>query len=319
MRGWRNWQTRHLEVVVPARAWRFKSSPAHQMISSEIGILFSILALIFWGVGDFLIQKSVRKIGDWESLFVISFIGLTAIFPFIYQDIYLIFENSNLLIFCFISTTFLIASLIGFESYKVGKISIVEPIQVVEIPVSGLLAYFFLKEGINPFAVVVIILLMIGLVSLSLKNHHLKRHSWVEKGVFLAIISSLFMGSANFLIAFTSRITNPLLVVWFFNFFITMITLIYLLFNHDFFKLLRDISEHKKFLLSVGILDNLAWICFAFAVSIIPVAIAVVLSESYIALAVILGVLINKEILTKHQIAGIFITIPSAILLALLI
>lgn len=31
MRGWRNWQTRHLEVVVPARAWRFESSLAHRV------------------------------------------------------------------------------------------------------------------------------------------------------------------------------------------------------------------------------------------------------------------------------------------------
>ena len=30
MRGWRNWQTHYLEVVAPARAWRFESSPAHQ-------------------------------------------------------------------------------------------------------------------------------------------------------------------------------------------------------------------------------------------------------------------------------------------------
>ena len=29
MRGWRNWQTHYLEVVAPARAWRFESSPAH--------------------------------------------------------------------------------------------------------------------------------------------------------------------------------------------------------------------------------------------------------------------------------------------------
>ena len=26
------WQTRYLEVVVPARAWRFESSPAHKKI-----------------------------------------------------------------------------------------------------------------------------------------------------------------------------------------------------------------------------------------------------------------------------------------------
>ena len=30
-RGWRNWQTHYLEVVAPARAWRFESSPAHHI------------------------------------------------------------------------------------------------------------------------------------------------------------------------------------------------------------------------------------------------------------------------------------------------
>lgn len=156
-----------------------------------------------------------------------------------------------------------------------------------------------------------------GLVALSLKSHHLKRQSWVEKGVFLAVLSSLFMGSTNFLVAFSSRETSPLLVVWFFSFFITISALVYLFYNHGLSKLLKDFLENKKFLLSVSALDNLAWACFAFAVSVIPLAIAVVLSESYIALAVILGVLINKEVLTKPQIAGILITIPSAILLAL--
>ena len=36
MRGWRNWQTHYLEVVAPARAWRFKSSPAHQSALSSV-------------------------------------------------------------------------------------------------------------------------------------------------------------------------------------------------------------------------------------------------------------------------------------------
>ena len=31
----------------------------------EIGILFALAALVFWGFGDFLIQRSTRKFGDW--------------------------------------------------------------------------------------------------------------------------------------------------------------------------------------------------------------------------------------------------------------
>src|SRR5690349_10102896 len=32
---WRNWQTHYLEVVAPARAWRFKSSPGHSVAERE--------------------------------------------------------------------------------------------------------------------------------------------------------------------------------------------------------------------------------------------------------------------------------------------
>jgi hypothetical protein len=35
-----------------------------------IGVGFAFIAMLCWGVGDFLIQKSARKLGDWETLFV---------------------------------------------------------------------------------------------------------------------------------------------------------------------------------------------------------------------------------------------------------
>ena len=35
---WRNWQTHHLEVVAPARAWRFKSSPGHFGTARQIPV-----------------------------------------------------------------------------------------------------------------------------------------------------------------------------------------------------------------------------------------------------------------------------------------
>ena len=38
MGEWRNWQTRYVQVVVPARAWRFKSSPAHQGFLTYLSI-----------------------------------------------------------------------------------------------------------------------------------------------------------------------------------------------------------------------------------------------------------------------------------------
>ena len=47
-------------------------------------------------------------------------------------------------------------------------------------------------------------------------------------------------------------------------------------------------------------IDNLAWVAFAYATLYVPIAIATGISESYIALAAALGIIINKEKLKKH-------------------
>ncbi|TSC57963.1 MAG: hypothetical protein Greene041679_205 [Parcubacteria group bacterium Greene0416_79] len=42
-------------------------------MSITVGIGLAFVAMLSWGIGDFLIQKSTRKIGDTETLFLISF------------------------------------------------------------------------------------------------------------------------------------------------------------------------------------------------------------------------------------------------------
>jgi uncharacterized membrane protein len=47
-----------------------------------------------------------------------------------------------------------------------------------------------------------------------------------------------------------------------------------------------------------------------------PIAISVSISQSYIIITVLLGMLVNKESLRRHQKAGLFLVIVSAIILA---
>ena len=61
----------------------------------ELGIIFAFAAMLCWGFGDFLIQKSTRKFGDVETLFFISFFGAVVLFPFVFTVIRS-FENTNL-------------------------------------------------------------------------------------------------------------------------------------------------------------------------------------------------------------------------------
>ena len=288
-------------------------------MSFEIGVLFAIGALFFWGFGDFLIQKSTRAIGDWEALFCLSIFGTVILTPFAYNDLAFLARISDWTFFILIvlSITFFIMSLMDYEALKKGKLSIVEPIGALEIPITALLAFFIINESITIVNIILICALLVGLMLISLKSHHFSRKAWLERGVLLALASAFFMGLTNFLVGFASRITNPLLTVWFFNTFVALISVFYLLSNNRLGKFVHDFAKNKKVMISVGVLDNLAWVSFAFATGFIPIVIALALSESYIALAALLGIFLNRERLLRHQKIGLVISIAAAVILAI--
>lgn len=283
-----------------------------------LGIIASFIALIFWGIGDFLIQKSVRRLGDWEPLFIISLFGAIILLPFVWNDLWPILHSNSFFLLLLIGITFLFASLFEFEGYKIGKLAVVEPIEILEIPITATLAFFFLRESPTNLTIILVFILLCGLILISLKPHHLSKKSWLEKGVAFALAASLFMGISNFLVAYSSRLTNPLLVVWFFNMFIALVAFVYLALNKRLEPFFNDLRANPTLITAVCILDNTAWVCFAFACSVIPVIIALALSESYIALACILGIFFNRESLTRYQFLGLIVAIPSAIALAVL-
>ncbi|MBU3978359.1 EamA family transporter [Patescibacteria group bacterium] len=64
-----------------------------------MGILFAFIALFSWGIGDFLIQKSTRKFGDWLALFYICAFSTVVLLPFVYKDLGVVISNPKDLAF----------------------------------------------------------------------------------------------------------------------------------------------------------------------------------------------------------------------------
>ena len=122
------------------------------------------------------------------------------------------------------------------------------------------------------------------------------------------------MGSANFLVGYSSRMTSPLMINWFMNVFMAAICAIYLL--HSRRRVFRHFLKERRMLLSVSVLNNAAWVAFAFAATMAPIGIVVAISESYVALAVLLGLVINKERIHAHQKVGLVLALAGVIVLA---
>ena len=135
----------------------------------------------------------------------------------------------------------------------------------------------------------------------------------------LTWVIRFFMGTANFLFGFGGRQTDPWLINWFTSAFLALVSLIYILSKGQAGLILQDWRINKNLITQVSIYDNLAWLFFTFSILYIPIAIATGISESYIALAALLGLVFNGEKLARHQWLGLIICSIAAVILAIIV
>jgi uncharacterized membrane protein len=289
-------------------------------MTATTGIILAIIAMLSWGIGDFLIQRSTRAIGNWETLFVITAFGAVVLLPFVWSDIPTLFDNYSSLLFAlvFSGVIIFIAALLEFEALRQGKLSVVEPIWSLEIPTAAILAYLILGEVLTVWQIVLMVLLIIGLVGISFRGAKIKARHFLEKGALISVLAAFMMGTANFFMGFSGRISDTLLTNFVACVVMAVVTIIYIAAKGRTKKMIADIKARPKMLTLMSIFDNVAWIAFVAAMSLAPIGIVVALTESYIVIVVLLGIMVNKEKLRHRQKIGLFLALFSAIMLALI-
>lgn len=287
----------------------------------NIGIILSFVALFAWGLGDFFIQKTVRQIGIWKSLFFIGIFGSIGSFLFIQKELLaIISQPSNLYLLILLAIVSIIFVLFYLLALKRGKIAVVEPLAGLELPLTVGLSVVLAGEHLSLPQAILIALTFFGILfAIAKEKKHLDVRRWVvEKGAILAGVGAIGMALTNFLTGISSQQTSPLITIWFTHTLFVIVTGIYLLFSGGFKNFIQDIKRNSSIIFFQSVLDNIGWIAFAFAMTYISISIATTISESYIALAVLLGIFINKEKLKRHQFFGIILVIVSILLLSLI-
>ena len=283
------------------------------------GLLFALAALVFWGGGDFLIQRTTRRLGDWETLFLIVAFGTVVLLPFVYTQItgYLSLE----IVLAVLSAATLLsfaASMFDLEALRKGKIAAVEPILALEIPIVAIFSLVVLNEVLQPVEILLVALIILGLVLVSFKSRHF-RSVKLEKGVLLMVVAAVLWGATAFFVGWGARISSPLVVNWYIALGMTAFTFVYLLLKRDLGDMVRNVFRSPALVLTTCTLDTLAWVSYAYAAVFIPVTIAVALSENYIGVAAMLGLIVNREKLMTRQKAGFLFALSGAVLLAYVI
>jgi len=156
-----------------------------------MAILFALIALVGWGVGDIFIAIVSRKIGNRVAFFLWLF------FSFLVSLIYLPFAgpfpNLNFFLLAYGMNVFVsVGTLAYFKALEIGNASLVGTIAgsfpLITVPLSIVLFH----EQLNNIQLVGIVLILIGLILASLKEEAIREIQtgkiFSDKGVLYSLI-----------------------------------------------------------------------------------------------------------------------------------
>ncbi|MFA4942295.1 MAG: DMT family transporter [Patescibacteria group bacterium] len=297
------------------------------MSEFQISLIFAFTSMALWGVGDFLIQKTIRKIGSLPTLLWINLIAGLSLFPFVLKDFPVIFIWSNLSFLIIITIVGLLYSIFLFKAYDQGKLAVIEMIMVGELPLTIILGLIFFHERLNWIQVLAILVIIIGilLISKSQKDGQNKIRDFFagkkliwEKGVLLAAAAVSFSALYNFLTVVTSRNISAFTAIWFPWMLGSIFLLIYIAYKRGLKSFWQISINHKILILFTAIIDATAWIFYALATENEELSVVTPIIAGYAVVAMALGVKFNKERIGVWQYFGIVLVILGVIIVSLI-
>ncbi len=285
----------------------------------SIGVLAAFLAMVSWGIGDFLIQRCVRKIGVVETLMIIGIVGGIGLLPFVWNDLQQLFLPENISLLLGLGIVTFIAAILNFYAYKVGKLSVVEFILEFELPVTVVLGLLFFQEILGIEQIILMSVIFLGILLVATGTLSFKKEHWMEKGVLVALMAALLMGMVNFLTASAAKSITPLLAIWGPWMVFTLISILIVWKEGKFKVFWRNVRKYPQLIAVTGFVDTLAWASFAVATFHQSLSLSIAITESYPAVALLLGIHFNHEHMKGHQLLGALLALGASVGLAFLV
>ncbi len=277
-------------------------------------ILAAIAAMILWGFGDFLIEHATRKVGNLITLSFIGFFGAVVFAPKAIPQLAFV-SGIDIIILTVLGVLHFGAGMLLFEAYRRGKLSVIEVLFQLELPLTIIFAVSMLKETVQLSTIIFVILVLTG--SLLISKIYELRKSHFEKGWWLAIVAGIISAMANTTTAFAAKEISPILSVWFPWTIIFLIPLILLWKEYD--HVITKVKSAKRLLLGAALFDTGAWISYSYALSGSNLSIIMGIAGGYCAIAAFLGFWINGDRLNRWQTIGAVISVIASIALAIVV
>ena len=181
-----------------------------------------------------------------------------------------------------------------------------------------MLGLVIFKESLSFVQIALMALVFVGVALMAMRDYppHLLRR--FEKGVWLALITALGLGLLDFFTASAARSYSPILAIWLPWTTFTIACFILLARRGALRSMPSHFARYAPLIIPMVLFDGAAWVTYAYALERGSLAIVTAITESYPALALILGVWLNREFIKKHQWTGAGLALLGSISLAVI-
>ena len=280
-------------------------------------IFFAFLSFFAWGIGDFLVAVTTRRIEAYSASFwslLFSSLVLGAYIPFAFTDL------SNLTLPLFLLNIFLglllVAGIIAYrEGLSVSNAAIVGTIGNAFTMVAAILSIVVFQERISIQQFIAIVLIFIGLFLTTVAAKELTGGKIrLEKGILLGFFAMIVWG-----IYFTF-IKIPIREIgWFWPNYFSLLTfpLIYVAMKVQKIRLVSPMHRNVLMIFIISIiLVRMAELSFNAGIQKGYTAIVASIAGASPVLFILLAFIFLRDPITKQQVVGIVTTLIGIILLS---
>jgi drug/metabolite transporter (DMT)-like permease len=281
----------------------------------KLTIWLALGSMLGWGIGDFLIQKTSQKIGELETLFYLTFVSSFLFLPFVTPHLSSL-TTHQLLLLSLIGVLSFISGYLFLKALKIGKLAVIEVVIALELPLTIAWGCLFFHEALSLLQILLIILIFAGVILISCDFSKIHKRDILEPGTILAIITALVLSLVNFLYVVGTKemdAATTLWLAWLVNGLICG-TIIYSKKSKNFIK---NSQSHWQLILAVMLIDAVAWLFYLLSAAQGQLSITSAISESFMVIAIILGLIFNREKINIWQSVGAGLAIIASFLIAL--
>lgn len=277
-------------------------------------IFFGFLSAITYGISNTLMQEPSKKLGSNGALIIRGIFTSLLLLP--------------ALLFFPINTKGTIAALaIGIYGYipvyffykaiRTGKVGVVLAIANCSVVISILLAVIFLGETISPIQAIAIIVILIGLATLSINPKEFKQHDKkTNKAAIYASITAVGWGILWVIYKWPLAYIDPYTTSLFAE--IGVLIAAITIYSMNSGKLVHEkTKDNLKLTFISGIFVVIGSITYLIGINLADISLIAPAAATAPIFGAIASHTINKEVLTKKELAGIVITVAGLILISL--